>query len=334
MRAGIPQYRRLIDAVYDEPETKTREQLAKGRRLTVTVRKVIGCFGLTAALALVAWGEDGHLVDVGGHRLFVDCSGGQSEMTVVLENGLGAGLDIWKSVQSKVQEFSRVCSYDRAGEGHSEKPGKPQTPDTVVDDLHRLLEIEKIPGPYVLVGWSLGGIYARRFAARYPGSVAGMVLVDSSHEEQYSHYAAISPAIADRYATQDGRFDRNDFLRAAGQLEPGQRLEWHFDIPLVVLEHKRLVGEPQTEADRLAMDWHALQVDLAGRSKYGKLIETQRGHLMASEQPQIVVDSIREVMMQARTLKSPGRSPGPVAVGADAKPVIAKPLKSKYTNRE
>ena len=268
-------------------------------------RSVIVWLGLMAAFAFAASGENvgGHLVDVGDHRLFLYCSGGQSDMTVVLENGGGAGLETWKAVQSKVEEFSRVCSYDRAGEGRSDKPGRPRTPDSVVDDLHRLLEVEKIPGPYMLVGWSLGGIYARHFVARYPDLAAGMVLVDSSHEEQYSHYAAISPAIAERYATQDGRFDRSDFLRAAGQLEPGKHLEWHFDIPLIVLEHKRLVGPPRTEEDRLAVDWHVLQVDLASRSKYGKLVESDSGHFIAGEQPEIVVQSIRDVIRQARTLR-------------------------------
>jgi len=136
-----------------------------------------------------------------------------------------------------VEGFSRVCSYDRAGEGHSDKPSQPQTPDTVAADLHRLLEIEGIPGPYVLVGASLGGIYVRRFALRYPDLTAGIVLVDSSHEEQYNSYFAISPSIAERYATQDGRFDRNDWLRASGQVQAGEHLQWHLNVPLIVLEH-------------------------------------------------------------------------------------------------
>jgi pimeloyl-ACP methyl ester carboxylesterase len=270
------------------------------------VRSVIVCLGLATGLALLGWGDDpgGHLVDVGGHKLFVHCTGRPSEMTVVLENGLGAGLDIWKGVQSKVEEFSLVCSYDRAGEGHSDKPSQPQTPDTVATDLHRLLETDKIPGPYVLVGWSLGGIYVRHFALLYPELTAGIVLVDSSHEEQYSRYAAISPSLAERLATQDGRFDRNDFLRAAGQLEPGRRLAWHLDVPLIVLEHKRLTGPPHTEEDRLAVAWHDLQIDLASRSKFGKLIETNSGHLIAVEQPDIVASSLRDVIKQIGVLKT------------------------------
>jgi len=269
------------------------------------MRSVILCLGLLGGSALFGWDDSsaGRLVNVGDHQLFVHCTGQPSEMNVVLENGLGAGLEIWKAVQSNVEEFSKVCSYDRAGEGRSDKPKRPQAPDAVAADLHRLLEIEGVPGPYVLVGASLGGIYVRRFALRYPDLTAGIVLVDSSHEEQYNHYAAISPSLAERYATQDGRFDRNDFLRAAGQLEPGKRLEWRCDVPLIVLEHKRLTGPPRTEEDRLAMDWHLLQMDLASRSKYGKLIETRSGHIMVVEQPDIIVESIRDVIRQATALR-------------------------------
>jgi hypothetical protein len=65
---------------------------------------------------------------------------------------------------------------------------------------------------------------------------------------------------------------------------------------------RRLIGPPQTELDRLAVVWHELQVDLAGRSKYGKLIESTSGHLMAVEQPDIIVDSVREVIRHAQRL--------------------------------
>jgi pimeloyl-ACP methyl ester carboxylesterase len=270
------------------------------------VRSAILCLGLAGGFALFGLDDTpgAQLVSVGDHRLFVHCTGSPSETTVILENGFGGGLEIWKTVQASVEGFSRVCSYDRAGEGHSDKLSRLQPADAVVTDLHRLLEIERIPGPYVLVGASLGGIYVRRFALRYPDLTAGIVLADSSHEEQHSHHAAISPALGEREATQDGRFDRNEFLQAAGQLEPGERLEWHLDVPLIVLEHKRFTGPPRTEEDQLAVDWHTLQLDLAGRSRYGKLIETTSGHVMAVEQPKIVVESIRDVIRQAKTLKS------------------------------
>jgi pimeloyl-ACP methyl ester carboxylesterase len=173
------------------------------------------CFGLVGAFALYGLDDvsGGRLVRVGDHRLYVHCSGTPSKETVILLNGLGAGLEVWKSVQSDAGRFARVCSYDRAGEGQSDKIRHLQTPEEVVDDLSRLLEAERASGPYVLVGWSLGGIYARAFARRFPELIAGIVLVDSAHEEQYNHYAAVSAAIAERYATQDGRFDKNAFFQ-------------------------------------------------------------------------------------------------------------------------
>jgi len=268
------------------------------------MNRMILCVGLLAAFRLHGADDipSGRLVGLGDHQLYVHCSGMPSKITVVLVNGLGAGLEVWKPVQSAVEKFARVCSYDRAGAGHSDRISHLQTPDEVVDDLNRLLKAEGTTSPYVLVGWSQGGIYVRHFARRFPDLTAGIVLVDSGHEEQYNHYAAISTAIAERYATQDGRFDRNEFLQASGQCKPGNHLEWHLDVPLIVLEHKRLSGPPRTEQDRLAVDWHELQVDLAGRSRFGKLIEARTGHMIATEQPEIVVSSIRDVIAQVEHL--------------------------------
>jgi len=261
--------------------------------------------------ALALYGADdnsgGRMVTVGDHRLFTDCSGGPSKTTVVLVNGLGAGLDVWKAIQSEVQRFAKVCSYDRAGEGHSDKIGHLQSPDEVVNDLRRLLEAVETRGPYILVGWSLGGIYVRHFAQRYANLTAGIVFVDSSHEEQYNTLSGISPSLAQRYATQDGRFERDEFLRSAGQLKSGDHLVWHIDVPLIVLEHKRLSGPARTEEDRYAVKLHELQADLAARSKFGKLIETNGGHMIPTQQPQIVIESIRDVIKQAETLRGATR---------------------------
>jgi pimeloyl-ACP methyl ester carboxylesterase len=259
------------------------------------------CLGVLGALVLYGADGDsgGRFIPVGDHRLFTYCSGPPSEATVVLVNGLG----VWKSVQSDIDRFAKVCSYDRAGEGRSDSVGHLQNPDEVVTDLKRLLEAEKAFGPYILVGWSLGGIYVRSFAQRYPSLTAGIILVDSSHEEQYNSLAAISPTLAQRYATQDGRFDRDEFLKSAGQLKPGEHLEWHLDVPLIVLEHKRLSRPAQTEPELYDVRLHELQADLAARSRFGKLIETRSGHMIATEQPQTVVDSIRDVIRQAQTLR-------------------------------
>lgn len=280
------------------------------------MNRVTLCIGLLGALALRGADDNagGRMVAVGDHRLFMVCSGPASKGTVVLLNGLGAGFELWKAVQAGVEGFSRVCSYDRAGEGHSERIGRLQTPEEVVTDLRRLLDAEKVHDPYVLVGASLGGVYVRKFTERYPELTAAIVFVDSSHEEQYNHLAAISPSLAERYATQDGRFQREEFLRSAGQLKTGEHLQWHLDVPLVVLEHKRLKAPPQTDPELYDARLHEMQADLAARSRFGRLVETQSGHLIAAQQPEVVVESIREVIRQAEAM---GRWAG----GPPAKPV-------------
>jgi len=125
----------------------------------------------------------GHLVDVGGHRLYVHCTGSGSP-TVVLVSGLAETSVYWDGwIAPAVAQNTTVCSYDRAGQGWSDPPASPQDGAAVASDLHTLLDRAQIPGPYVLVGHSTGGAYIRVFAARYPDQVAGMVFLDSQPNE-------------------------------------------------------------------------------------------------------------------------------------------------------
>lgn len=125
----------------------------------------------------------GQLVDVGGRRLHVHCTGSGSP-TVVLVSGLAETSVYWGGwIAPAVAQNTTVCAYDRAGQGWSDPPASPQDGVAVVTDLHTLLDHAQIPGPYVLVGHSTGGVYVRIFAARYPDQVAGMVLLDSQPNE-------------------------------------------------------------------------------------------------------------------------------------------------------
>jgi pimeloyl-ACP methyl ester carboxylesterase len=125
----------------------------------------------------------GHLVDVGGRRLYLECSGSGSP-TVVLVSGLAEASVYWQGwIAPAVAQNTTVCVYDRAGQGWSDPPPSPQDGAAVATDLHNLLVNAQIPGPYVVVGHSTGGVYARIFAARYPDQVAGMVLLDSQPNE-------------------------------------------------------------------------------------------------------------------------------------------------------
>ena len=120
-----------------------------------------------------------YLVD--GHRLYVHCVGNGAP-TVVLVSGLGERTPSWAWVQQAVSPSTRVCAYDRSGEGWS---GGEENGRRFASDLHGLLRAAHVPGPYVLAGHSVGGVYALIYAARYPGDVAGLVLIDSSTPYQF-----------------------------------------------------------------------------------------------------------------------------------------------------
>ena len=121
----------------------------------------------------------GQLIDVGGHRLHLNCTGSGSP-TVVLEPGGGGMSSSLGWITPGVARATRVCVYDRAGRGWSEPAGAPQDGARIATDLHTLLHRANVPGPYVLAGHSFGGLYVLAFADRYPDEVAGMVLVDST----------------------------------------------------------------------------------------------------------------------------------------------------------
>jgi pimeloyl-ACP methyl ester carboxylesterase len=131
----------------------------------------------------------GRLYDVGGHRLHLDCRG-QGSPTVVLSNGLGEISASWARITGAVSATTRVCAYDRAGQGWSDDVDRPLDGVESAEDLHALLAVAGEAGPFVLVGHSTGGPYAMTYAARYPDQVAGVVLLDSSSPEQFSRMPA------------------------------------------------------------------------------------------------------------------------------------------------
>ncbi|XSG76299.1 alpha/beta fold hydrolase [Herpetosiphon llansteffanensis] len=120
---------------------------------------------------------------VNGHAMRLVCLGSGSP-TIVLEAGLGDNADVWGLVQPTLAEQYRVCAYDRVGMGWSEAVAGKADSGSIAQTLHELLNQAKLAGPYVLVGHSAGGLYIREYAQRHPADVAGLVLVDSSHEQQ------------------------------------------------------------------------------------------------------------------------------------------------------
>jgi pimeloyl-ACP methyl ester carboxylesterase len=139
-----------------------------------------------------AYPPPGQLVDVGGYRLHINCTGSGSP-TVVIESGWGDSSAGWGWVQPEVAKTTRVCTYDRAGMGWSEASPEPRTAREFAKELHTLLEKANEPGPYVLVGHSMGGFTVLVYAHDYPDEVSGLVLVDAQ-KLPASDAASFNPA--------------------------------------------------------------------------------------------------------------------------------------------
>ena len=162
-----------------------------------SVLSPVACAALLASATLVAQQIDigpapGRLIDVGGRRLHLNCTGpsetpGRSERTgstVILEAGASSFAIDWSLVQPEIARTSRVCSYDRAGSGWSDPRPNVETPPRIVADLHTALGAAGEEPPYVMVGASAGGVYVRTYQLEYPSEVVAMVLVDPSTENR------------------------------------------------------------------------------------------------------------------------------------------------------
>lgn len=299
----------------------------------------------------------GRMVDVGGYRLHLHTLG-QGEPAVVFDAGLGATGLAWAPIQRIVAQYTRAIVYDRAGLGWSEPGRQPRNNATMVEELHELLRRAGIPGPYVLVGHSLGGLNARLFAHVYPQEVAGLILVDAVHEEQFtpapiqkqmqsmarfmpliyglqrlfvwSGLPALRPALM-QFAVK-GVFGQGqvpakiaEAFRALIAANPGhhaavaaemqaigdshaevraRHLKSLGDIPLIVLSHGRVEESPMLDPDvaRLAEETFGdCQLLMAGESSRGRQIVAEHsGHNILFEQPELILDAIREVVQTAR----------------------------------
>lgn len=247
-------------------------------------------------------------LDVGGYKLYINCEGHvrKGVPLVVMDAGMGNSSESWLGIQPKVAEFARVCIYDRAGLGNSDLSIHNQTTTQIAVDIHNLLARAGVPGPLVLVGHSLGGINARMYASMYPREVIGMVLVDSAHEEQFARMDALIPEEIKKQfppsAFEPMGPEKIDFK----DTERRTRIsKWHADIPLIVLTAANARPDPPGPLAFLAPKFEQirqeLQQDLVHRSALGKqIIATRSGHFIHHDEPQLVVDAIREVLVSAR----------------------------------
>lgn len=280
----------------------------------------------------------GRLVDVDGHRMHIHCQG-QGSPTVIVEQGIGAQPLSWAPLNQRLAEITTVCAYDRAGMGYSDPLDHFTVASEVAARLHSLLANAGIDDDIVLVGWSAGGMYAREYYRRYPARVKGMVLVDSSHEQQMQRMPIIddwadNPLHVDQYLAPFGWIRlRGDVQRqfATSPLPPDIRARiialklrsrlprtmvaegdgFRADLganrpppslgslPLIVLSE----GKPDDDFMREHLrDWFELQDELAHLSTRGRhIVATQSGHAIHRTEPELIADSVRTVVQTIRT---------------------------------
>jgi pimeloyl-ACP methyl ester carboxylesterase len=311
--------------------------------------------------AAAAPGGLARLVQIpGGRKLYLECRG-RGGPTVVLVSGVGDAADVWSflnpgvngpAVFSGVARLTRVCAYDRPNTiqpdgqpGRSDPVRQPQGAGRAVGDLHALLRAADIPGPYVLVGHSYGGLVVRLYASTYPREVAGLVLVDASYElfrelftpEQWAASARFSLEPAPGFDPPLELFDINrsfdQMLRAkaARPLRP--------TLPLVVLS-RGLAQElppdvfvpPLPDPVTFERAWRTAQDWLGGILPYARHVIARRSsHYIHNAQPKLVIDSVRRElkMVRAVTVRCRGgpslcRARVSLAGGASNKKVVVR----------
>ena len=150
--------------------------------------------------------QHGRSIQAGRIKLNLDCTGDRSpgRTTIVLDSGLGAPALGWILIQPEVAKFARVCSYDRAGYGWSDPGPEPRTSSQIAEELKAVLDAAAERPPYVMVGHSFGGFNVRVFTSLYPGEVAGVVLVEGSHEDEDHRIAELlPPSVVERESKAD-----------------------------------------------------------------------------------------------------------------------------------
>jgi pimeloyl-ACP methyl ester carboxylesterase len=268
----------------------------------------------------------GRLVDVGGHRLHIWCTG-SGEPTVILENGLGgSGLAGWSLVQPAVSKFTRVCSYDRAGMGYSDPGPSPRTARPIAHELAQLLDRTGISGPLVLVGASIGGLFVRVFASEHGERVVGLVLVDASHEDQEMGVPRIAPLVP--FLSSTGvfrllgvsfgvplqslppsvrRYARATAFRASAyQATANEGIHLPESAAEVRASRRKLAIPVVVVTAGLGADaaWQSLQRDQVALSEQGcQVLAEQSGHVIALSQPEAIVEPIRAIVLAARERK-------------------------------
>ncbi len=256
------------------------------------------------AILLARGGEHFTRVNAGGPSIRMLLTG-NGNPTVVFESGSGSPLETWVRVQPEVSKFARTISYDRAGNGLSEKGPVPRDGATIASELHTALVNSRARSPYILVGHSLGGPYIRIFAGMYPQEVAGMILVDPTQEELIEWAKARDP----KPERTPRPYDEVDCAPATFAQARASRIPAGIPVLLISgmgpreipgflpMDLKAEVQKDQQTFYPAKLRFHQQWVDKIPNAKL--IITKNSGHGIPFEEPELIVDAIRQVAQQA-----------------------------------
>lgn len=279
-----------------------------------------------------AFPPPGRLIDVGGRNVHL-LEAGAGDPAIVIIPALGDSALLWTRIQRTLAASMRVYVYDRAGIGWSDPPAHARrTLTSAAEELRRLLEAAEIKPPHILVGHSLGGVIARRFAVRNPGTVAGMVLVDSSHEQQatrlrFGRWRSREVNIAWALRRQSRPLGLRRLAASAGMV-PSLQADIDREVPpefaaaaraialssrqrRAVVHELLMLATSQGEPPALGSMpmtvitapwdpvWEELQAELAVLSTNSRHVTApQASHYVHLDQPDLVVREVRELVIR------------------------------------
>ena len=312
------------------------------KRLNVKHFRLFILLSIITALALTntAYAREkyypGELIDIGTHRLHINCIGNGSP-TVIIDSGIGGFSLEWINIQNSLADNLKVCSYDRAGYGWSDPGPRPRTTARISNELRLLLTASKIPGPYILVGHSFGGYNIRYFASKYPGLTAGLILVDSSHPEQFNteefkrvekkrdektyknsyKIRIVDPIISDSFPAENKRIayrlmasmkSRSTLLNEMDNMEISARQVTKqtnhppYIFPVTILTRGKRVWANNDLGERREQQWLRLQNDLKNISMQSShYLAEESGHIIHLDQPKFVSKNIMSTALKVRS---------------------------------
>lgn len=268
---------------------------------------------LVGTIPATSFGQRHQLVDIGSHRLDVVRVGAGSP-AVILEAGLGDALDDWDPVWPSLAEFTTVVAYSRSGIGKSERGSQPHTARNAAVELHTLLAKLAIKSPYVLVGRSYGGLLVRMYTSLYPEDVAGLVLVDGTHEQQVKRWGSLDPTYPAAFrayydsvlktmkpGAEAEEIRETVHIQAAGGTDGMIPLP---DIPIAVLTSMKVdtAASYVNGTDRGHELWREMHDEWFRRSHNGiHVVTTRSGHAIQAQEPDLVIEAIRFVLDRVRS---------------------------------